>query len=244
VARGLAAFTIAGCALAGVTPAGAQDFGYTAGLFAGRSHFVTDEVSSLYFFNSVDVTQGPFQASVSLPLILQRTTSPALTQAETLSGFGDPLLRVDARILNRNTGRLQFRVGGAWKPSLVGSDSGLGTGETDVAVGGSLFSAIGRTTLFADAMYWKYGDPEGVDFEDSVSYSVGAGRVLGTGRWSTLVSLSGFSEGIGDDPPPLQLGVAVLARTGTRHSAAFSAGVNLTANAGDLTIGISWRIVR
>jgi len=244
VARGLAAVIVVCCALAGGTPASAQEFGYTAGVFAGRSHFVTDEISSLYFFNSIDVTHGPLQASISLPLVLQRTTSPALSEAETLSGFGDPLLRLDARILNHDAGRLQFRVAGAWKPSLVNSDSGLGTGETDVGVGGSVFSAIGRTTLFADAMYWKYGDPDGVDFENAVSWSVGAGRMLGAGRWSALMSLSGFSAGIGDESPPVQLGIAVLATTGTHHSAALSAGVNLAGNAGDLTIGVSWRIAR
>lgn len=243
MARGLAAFSVVCGALAAGTPASAQEFGYTAGIFAGRSQFVTDEVTSLYFFNSIDVTHGPLQASISLPLILQRTTSPALTEPDTLSGFGDPLLRLDARILNRDAGRLQFRVAGAWKPSLVSSDSGLGTGETDVGVGGSVFSAIGRTTLFADAMYWKYGDPDGVDFENAVSWSVGAGRMLGAGRWSALMSLSGFSEGIGDESPPVQLGIAVLAQTGRRHSVAVSAGVNLTGASRDPVIGVSWRIV-
>jgi hypothetical protein len=218
--------------------------GFTTAVFAGRSHIGEDRLTSVYFFNSVDLTHGPLQVSISLPLIRQETMSFDPTRSGTRSGLGDPLVRVDARVLNYDDGRLQVRLTGAWKPSLVDSTDGLGSGETDVAAGASVFAAVGRTTLFADAMYWKFGDPVGVDFTDAVSYSVGAGRMLGGGRWSTLLSLSGFSNGIGDATPPLQLGVAVLAVTGRRQSAAISAGVNLTDHAGDLTVGISWRIVR
>ena len=240
-----------GAVLAAPPPASAQEVGYTASLFVARSTYSTDRFTSLYFFNSVDLTAGPVRASLSLPLVRQRITTfdaavdPAtglVTDLETTTtGLGDPLVRADVRVIDDRALGLQVAVAASVKVPVVDADDGLGTGKADYGIGGTVFKAAGRTSVFADVLFWKYGDPEGLDFENSLSYSVGMGRVLGGSRWSALVSFAGFSQGIADAAPPMQLNVAVLALAGRRQSVALTAGIGLNEGSG-FSIGTSWRI--
>lgn len=242
--------------LGAATTARAQDLGYTASLFVSRATYPADtgRTTSVYVFNSVDIATGRIRASVSLPFAWRHSTFPVSTTdsamntpgevIETATGVGDPLLRADVTVLDDRSLGLQLTVAGSVKLPLASPDDGLGTGETDVGVGGSLFSAQGKTSLFADVMFWKYGDPEGVNFEDSLSYSVGFGRVIGTGRWSAMTALAGFSRGIDGQAGPLQLNLTMLALAGRRQSVAITAGAGLNQASRGFTVGTSWRITR
>jgi hypothetical protein len=83
-----------------------------------------------------------------------------------------------------------------------------------------------------------------VDYVDTVSYSVGVGQIIGNGRWSTLVSVAGFSAGIEGAPPPLALNVALMTLVGRQQSLAVSASIGLTESSTDFSVGTSWRIGR
>lgn len=253
--RALTCAGIPGLVLGIVLPAAAQDIGYTGSLFVSRGSYpALDEVTSVYVFNTVDVGTGPFRLSVSVPFLRRRTTftdvaadpltGTTLPATETSTGLGDPLVRADVRVVDEPARSLQVSLAGSVKPALLSADSGRGTGETDVGVGGSVFKGFGRTSAFADVLFWKYGDPEGVDFEDSVAYSVGVGRILGNGRWSAMLSLAGFTGALEGEDPPLQLNASLLALASQRQSVAFNAGFGLTDSAGGFSIGTSWRIQR
>jgi hypothetical protein len=236
--------------MAAASGASAQTLGYTGSVFVARSTYETDRATSLYLFNGVDLTAGAFRIAASIPLVRQRITpldsllDPAVPrEATTNAGFGDPLVRVDVRVVDDRPRGFQLAVAGSIKPAIVDAAGGLGTGVADYAAGLSAFKTIGRTALFADALYWKYGDPEGVDFENSWSYSLGVGRPIGAGRWSTLVSVAGFSP-IAGTPAPLLLNIGLLALTAPHQSLAITAGVGLTRSASDFSIGTSWRIQR
>jgi len=229
------------------SPGGAQTIGYTGTVFVARSTYETERVGSAYFFNAVDVTGGRFRVSASIPLIRQEITpldplaDPTVSAPWTNAGFGDPLIRVDVLVVDDWRHALQIGAVGSLKPALVDAADGLGTGVADYAAGVSAFKAVGGTVLLADAMFWKYGDPEGIDFENSLSYSFGVGRTLGTGRWSTIASFAGFSP-IGDAPPPLLLTIGVMRLVGRTQSLAINAGFGLTDSSTDFSIGTSWRI--
>jgi hypothetical protein len=227
--------------------ADAQTVGYTSSIFVARTTYETERVTSVYFFNGVDVSSGPVRLSASIPLIRQQTTAlgtltdPAqLSASRTSSGFGDPLIRLDVRVLDDRRRGLQVGVAGSVKPPLVDAEDGLGTGVADYAAGVSALKSVGGTIVLGDALYWKYGDPEGVDFENSLSYSVGVGRAMGGGRWSSLVSFAGFSP-VADAPAPLLITVGVMTLTGRSQSLAITAGFGLTSTASDFSIGTSWR---
>lgn len=231
-----AAFVAAGA------PAQAQEVAYTASVYVSRGSYPaeSDPVTSVYVFNGFDVTAGRVRAAVSVPYV--RTTAVASTLEATVSGFGDPLVRMDVRLFDDAAHPLQVAVVGSVKVPVVDVDSRLGTGKMDVAAGGSLFTAMGGTSLFADLLFWKYGDPEGVDFEDTLSYSVGVGRLLGASRFSAMVSLAGFSKGLEGAVAPVQVNAALLTLISRRQSIAISAGFGLNDSSGGLSLGMSWRI--
>lgn len=249
--------TVALLALAGAdTPAAAQGVGYTGSVYVARTTYpaaTPDRATSVSLFNSVDVTAGPVRLAVSIPWIRRETTftegviDPVTGIAGlegTSTGFGDPFIRVDVRVLNDRTHDVDVRIAGSVKPALVDPEDGLGTGEVDVAAGGSIAKGIGRSSIFADVLFWKYGDPEGIDFEDSLSYGVGISRLLGSGRWSVMGSLFGFSQGIAGAAPPLQANIAFLLLANRHQSLAFTTGVDLTGDSEGVSFATSWRISR
>ena len=112
-------------------------------------------------------------------------------------------------------------------------------------VGGALATVLAQgRSAFADLVFWRYGDPTGMDYRNSLSYSAGVGRVIGGGRWSAMASLGGFSQGIAGGTGPVQLTLAMLALTGSRQSVAVTAGIGLNDASQGLSVGTSWRIAR
>lgn len=242
-------------ALATATSSGAQDLGFTASVFGARTAVAGASFDGVYVFNSLDVGRGPVRATFSVPWIRSHSRTDATTSPidgsevpaadATATGFGDPLLRVDVRVVNQPAGALQVGLAGAAKFPAVAAETGRGTGEFDGAVGVSAYKGLGRVSLLLDAMYWAYGDPETVDFENSLSYSFAVARALGSSvRWSTMVSLSGFSGSYDGLSPPVMVNVAMLRLLGRRQSLSVSASIGLTESATDFSIGTSWRVTK
>lgn len=223
--------------------ASAQTVGYTVGLAGVRGTYPGERLDSAYVFHTIDASAGAIRASLTVPWVRVAST-PELGAPATLSGVGDPLLRADVRVAASAAGGWQLSLAAAVKPPIVNAETGRGTGELDVAGGATALKVMGRTSLLADLLYWKYGDPEGAAFPDTLVYSVGVARRLGGGRWSMLSSLSGSTAPVGDLDPPVAVTMAVLAMVGRRQSVVLSATAGLTNGASDLAVGASWRVAR
>jgi hypothetical protein len=241
--------------LVGAPVVGAQDVGYTSSVFVARTAVPGATFDGVYLFNSVDVGRGPVRVMLSVPWVRQHTVTDAYLSGidgsevpaadTTAAGFGDPLLRGDVRLIDKPASALQVGVAGAVKFPAVGPETGRGTGEFDAAAGVSAYKGLGRTSLLIDALYWKYGDPDTFDFQDTLSYSLAVARMLGaTGRWSTMLSLSGFSAGYDGMAPPAQFNISMLRLVGRRQSLSVSASFGLTESATDFSVGTSWRITK
>lgn len=237
--------------LLGTTAVRAQTVGYTGSFYGSRTTYPTERVDSVYVFNGVDVVHGPLRLTATVPWMRVATTSvadaavPGTTLAATPgTGFGDPLFRLDARVVNDSVRRLQVGVATAVKVPLVDGSSLRGTGKADYAVGATAFKAVRRTSMMADVLFWHYGDPDGFDFSDTWSYSVGVAQVLKQGRWSALASMSGFTAGVNGMPPPLAVNLGVLALASRRQSVAVTASIGLNDSSSDFSLGTSWRIAR
>jgi len=241
--------------LVGALAAGAQDVGYTSSVFVARTAVPGATFDGVYLFNSVDAGRGPLRFMFSVPWIRQHTVTDAFVSSvdgsevpatdTTSTGLGDPLLRADVRLLDKPANALQVGAAAAVKFPAVAPETGRGTGEFDAAFGLSAYKGMGRTSLLVDALYWKFGDPETIDFQDSLSYSLAVARMLGaSGRWSTMLSVSGFSAGYDGMAPPAQFNLSMLKLIGRQQSLSVSASFGLTESATDFSIGTSWRITK
>ena len=65
------------------------------------------------------------------------------------------------------------------KLPTASASKGIGTGKTDVAVGGELFKRLGRVTPYLDLAYTMPGSPAGYRLDDSLSGQIGAAVQIG-----------------------------------------------------------------
>lgn len=247
--RASCALAFVGSLATSIGPAVAQTVGFTGALYGVRGTFPTERVNSVYVFTAGDATVGPVRVMATVPFVRVSTTPDATAtstsaMSTTSAGVGDPLVRVDVRFVDDRRRRVQVGLAGALKVPIVDAATGRGTGETDYGLGGTAVTTMRRTSLMADVLYWTYGDPEGSDFTDAWSYSVGAARVVGGGRSSVTASLGGFSSGVGGAPPPVALTVGLLTLVQRGQSLALTASVGLTDSSSDVSVGASWRLTR
>lgn len=243
---------LAACGMIALGPsaAAAQAIGYSVSVNGVRGTYPGTRLDSLYVFNGVDVVGGPVRLAVAVPWMRIKTTPsepggavvPALSS--TTSGLGDPFVRFDVRVLDDRVRALQVGVAGSVKLPVVAASTGRGTGERDYAVGANVYKAMNRTSLMADVLFWKVGDPEGLDFSDTWSYSFAAAQLLGDGRWSAFASVAGLSAGSDGMPAPVALSFSVMRLLARGQSLAVTASFGLNDGSSDFSVGVNWRIVR
>jgi Putative MetA-pathway of phenol degradation len=224
------------------TAAQAQTVGFSTAVYGARSSGPAARLDSLFVFPAIDITAGPMRAALTVPLV--RTTSETSDGGvSTSSGAGDPLMRLDVRVWEHASRGPRVTVAAAVKPALVDPDTGRGTGQSDAAIGATLVHPMTSGSLMADVMYWRYGDPAGVDFPDAWAYSLGATHTIGL-NWSLLGAVSGFTAALPGEARPMSFTLGLLRMLQRRQSVAVTASLGANDSAGDFSIGASWRIVR
>jgi len=110
---------------------------------------------------------------LGVPIIVPPTTS---TERRTRSGIGDLRLTGSYTLSTTPVG---LTLSAQAKLPTASTTKGIGTGKTDVAVGGELFKQVGRVTPYLDLAYTMPGSPAGYRLDDSLSGQVGAAVQLG-----------------------------------------------------------------
>lgn len=157
-------------------------------------------------------------------------------------GFGDPLISSSLALMDETTG-WSVRVNGTLKPPVATPTRGFGSGQWDGGVGLSVARLTGRMMWSGYSAYWRIGDLPDLALRDLVVYGVAVGRTLGSsGRWSTLVSVSGATSAVSGLGPSVQAGAGLshLLPSGTSLGLLLTAG--LTTSAPDAGISVSWRV--
>lgn len=174
------------------------------------------------------------------------TGTSELSTVDTISyqevGLGDPLLRVDLRLLGESGPMPSVRVTFDVKAPVGDVERGFSSGEWDYAGGVSLAKSVGATLLFADLAYWYLGDMPGVDLKNSYAYGAGVGRTLGDGKLGLLASIFGNTriQPVGDPPVQVSLGLSYL--LDVQRSLLISASAGLTDTAPDISFAFGWSI--
>jgi hypothetical protein len=163
-------------------------------------------------------------------------------QDEFTWAVGDPYLSASGAVYE-GTGLLRsVRAQVAAKAPLRGIESGVGTGEWDVGVGGSAFSSIGGTFVFADVSRWWFGDLPDLELRDGLTYGAGLSRSVLDARGSVMVSFFGASALIESmaRPASLALGLSYSPRLGRSISGGVAAG--LSEASPDVSVYMGWSL--
>lgn len=228
--------------------------------------------NSVYLLSGVDVTTGALRLAASIPVIVQNTPWIAYgpvplpsggrqagevdrqtrrghrrivlpdVASETHAGFGDPLLHAQAELVRDAGSRPSLRIGASAKAPVASTANGLSTGAWDVGTGLSLSKQAGVHLLSADVSYWHFGDMVDLPLENAWSYAASYGRVVLSGRWSMLLSASGYTRIIEGQDPPVQIGVGIGRVFSPRRTLSGNLSIGLTNTAPDVSVGLGWRL--
>ena len=169
------------------------------------------------------------------------TMSPSGDMPFSHVGLGDPIARIDAALLGDAEHSLVSLVG-AVKAPLADVGRGFGTGQWDVGAGFSSAASIGGTSAFADAVYWKLGNPPGGSLRNAVAYALSIGRPFASGHWSVLGTLSGATSLWTGLEAPVQAGASVGYALGSGNSLFATVAAGLTRTAPAISTGLGWRV--
>ena len=141
---------------------------------------------------------------------------------------GDPFFSASTAVYEGSGFLRSIRSQISAKAPVRGIDSGVGTGEWDVGLGGSAFASIGATFLFVDLAHWWFGDLPDLELRDGLTYGVGLSRALFGSKASMMLSYLGASPLIEsmERPGSLGLGLSYSPKVGRSLSGGVSAGLS------------------
>lgn len=168
---------------------------------------------------------------------LRHVSGAARTSGGAESGLGDILARGTYHVKEDGPGSFDFALGGKLKFPTANEKRGLGTGQLDQGAGFEFGKALNpRWTLLADGWYTIIGDPDGVDYNNQLSLSLGFYKPLreGLGLTVSYETSSALVDGAAD---PRSLS-ATLGRKG-RAGLAYNCGLSLGLSEGSPDLAVS-----
>ena len=170
------------------------------------------------------------------------TMTPSSSMPFSGVGIGDPIGRVDVALAGADAGRPSVSLVGAVKAPFADVGRGFGTGQWDVGAGLSGAVTVGGTSVLADAVYWRVGNPAGASLRNALAYALSIGRALPRSRWSVLGTVSGASSLWTGLAAPVQAGLGVGYLQESGRSVFVTAAAGLTRTAPAISTGLGWRV--
>jgi len=168
-----------------------------------------------------------------LPIIVDPTQP---TTRARRSGIGDLRLGV-AQALPSVAG-VELTLSGQVKLPTASAARGIGTGETDVAVGAELARSFGPVTPFVSVAYTMPGDPEAYDLRNSLTARGGVSLQLGRSLRGNLSY--GVAQGVSPQvPDERQVSMGLNASVSRSLSLGLYGNAGLSNGAPDVAAGVS-----
>jgi len=234
-------------------------------------YIFSERTTSLSLYNGVAFSAGPVGMYVSIPITYQstpwvsrsgsgmipsggdehsevggRTDGGRMTLADTVEydqvALGDPMLHADLEVLKERKAMPSVYVTADLKAPLADLDRGFGTGEWDYGAGLSLVKGFGRSLLLIDVTYWVLGDLPDLELHDPVAYSFAVGHTLAAGKYSVLVSFSGYSRILDEVDPPVQVGIGANYSLDSGTILSGNAALGLTESTPEVSVSLGWQI--
>jgi len=155
---------------------------------------------------------------------------------------GDPFFSASSELFGGTGALRSVRMHVSSKAPVRGIESGVGTGEWDVGVGGSAFANLAGTFLFADMAYWWFGDLPDLELRDGITYGMGLSRAILDAKGSLSLSFFGAAPMIEsmERPASIALGLGYSTRLGRSLSGGVAAG--LSEASPDLSVYFGWSL--
>lgn len=168
---------------------------------------------------------------LGLPIIIDPTRPTTRTRRE---GIGD--LRIGAAYALPQVAGLELGVNGQVK--LPTAASGLGTGATDITVGGDVSRNFGGVTPYVSLAYTIPGDPGSYELRNSLSARGGIGVGLAPGVRGDLSY--NYAQSLGSSvPDEQQVSTGLSASLNRKLSLGIYGNAGLTGGAPDVGAGVS-----
>lgn len=189
--------------------------------------------------------RGSFGPGISASLALAAASladSAVAAPGDYEVNLGDPMLGGSLAVFEGIGVLRAVEVEGWAKVPVASVSSGVGTGEWDYGLGGSIALRAGEVMMFAGATWWIIGDMADLILNDALFYSASIGRSLGV-EWSALASVSAASRIIESVDPPVSVTLSLSRRLSSGMIFHVGAGAGLTESAPSFTtnIGVSRR---
>lgn len=154
----------------------------------------------------------------------------------------DPMLGAGFDLPTSSDILTSVRFGVSAKIPARNAESGVGTGEWDVGVGGGVSLAASRFYLLLDGTWWTLGDLPDLELNDVLAYGVALGGPFGDGSLGWAVSLWGATRMIDDVDPPASIGGDLYFNFISGRSLRLGVRFGLTESAPDLGGSVGWSI--
>jgi hypothetical protein len=156
--------------------------------------------------------------------------------------LADPLLGAGVELATSSAVLTSVRFGVSAKAPLRSAESGIGTGEWDVGIGGGASFAAGRLYVLVDATWWSLGDMPDLELDDILAYGASLGGPFGEGSLGWSLSLWGSTPMIDGIDPPVSVGGDLYVNSISGRSLRFGLRFGLTDSAADVGGSVGWSI--
>lgn len=185
--------------------------------------------------NSAVGTMGGTMSGSMDPIVIEEPGSLTLEVADPMLGAGFDLPMSSSFLTS-------VRFGVSAKIPARSVESGVGTGEWDVGVGGGVSLAASRLYLMLDGTWWRLGDLPDLELKNVLAYGGALGGPFGDGSLGWAVSLWGATRMIDDVDPPASLGGDLYFNSISGRSLRLGVRFGLTESAPDLGASVGWSI--
>jgi hypothetical protein len=179
-------------------------------------------------------TSSPMRDSID-PITIEEPGSLTVQVADPMFGAGFDV-PTSSGILT------SVRFGVSAKVPARSAESGVGTGEWDVGVGGGVSLAVSRWYVLLDATWWTLGDLPDLELDDALAYGAAVGGAFGNGSLGWALSLWGATRMIDGVDAPTSIGGDLYFNFVSGRSLRLGVRLGLTESAPELGGSVGWSI--
>lgn len=166
-------------------------------------------------------------------------------EADTINyaeaSFGDPNVSGSIRIFTSQSRRTSLQGNVNVKFPLADPSNGFGTGAWDMGAGLSLAQRLGSKYIWLiSGMYWQLGDMDDLNFNNTLSFSSGLGRVFGDSKWMLSANIYGYARILDEVEPPLSSGLSANVIITNKVQISANLVIGLSESVSDFSSGIGW----